>query len=135
MGEDIQPAKAYIDGKCICTMYPGQLQTVNAAEQPESAPKRAQLNRTQSFTFTTKSVIILPKKIRRIPICKSRKRFIKKLMALGLERNRAAAVADVIKRFDGGLSYQRLYYVTFNTLNSVSELMKGRFCNDRTRKL
>lgn len=75
----------------------------------------------RTFTFTAKAFNI-PKSWRRIPICKSRKRFIKKTMALGWKRNEAAAIANIVKKYNGDISYQHLYRVVLNQQKHRNEL-------------
>lgn len=116
-----QPAQVYLDRRYICTMYPGQFQTISPAAGSNDTPEQGRSLLSQSFTVTVNSTIKLPKAIRRIPICKSRKRFIKKMMALGWKRNRAAAVADMMKRFNGDFSYQQLYWKAFNLVRTKNK--------------
>lgn len=104
--------RMYMGDRDLCVVNFEEIQTISA--EPTSEPKEsaegecitvpAQL----SFTFTTKGFKV-PKAWRRVPVCKSRKRFIKKLMAIGYERNRATGIADMLKWYSDGSSYQQVY--------------------------
>lgn len=77
----------YFGGRDIGLVDGKGIPTLSAEPIPEQNYANMNIPAQTRFTFTCKNAVKLPKSLRRIPICKGRKHFIKKMMAIGYKRN------------------------------------------------